>query len=178
MIFGTGLVKTVEDFGVTGDLPSHPELLDFLATELIDSGWDVKATLRLIVTSATYRQSSRTTSNFSIATPTIACWPGAPRYRLSAEAGARQRPGSQWLAPGTTWRAERQTVSAGGVVGRCHRGSARGQYITSRGDDLYRRSMYTFWKRTCPPPALMSFDAPNREVCVARRATTNTPLQR
>ena len=206
MYFGTGLVKTLEDFGVTGEPPSHPELLDYLATELVRGGWDVKAMQRLIVMSATYRQSSRfRTSAFGFRTGTL--MPAAvlvggsifanpqsairshqwedpenrllargPRYRLSAETVRDNAlaisgllkdkiggPSVKPYQPAGLW--EDVTVSRGG------------KYVPDKGDGLYRRSMYTFWKRTCPPPAMQSFDAPNREVCVARRAVTNTPLQ-
>jgi hypothetical protein len=176
MIFGTGLVKTVEDFGLTGELPSHPELLDHLAVELVQNRWDVRATIKLMVMSATYRQSSRLTQELRERDPENRLLARGSRYRLPAElvrdnalaisgllkesiGGASVKP----YQPSGLW--EDVTVSR------------RGVYVAEKGDNLYRRGMYTFWKRTCPPPALMSFDAPNREVCVARRATTNTPLQ-
>jgi hypothetical protein len=176
MIFGTGLVKTVEDFGATGEGPSHPELLDYLAGQFVRDGWDVKALLRRIVTSAAYRQSSRMTPEQRERDPENRLLARGARYRLSAETvrdnalavagllsshigGESARP----YQPAGLW--EDVTVER------------RGRYVQDRGDNLYRRSLYTFWKRTCPPPALMSFDAPNREVCVARRAVTNTPLQ-
>lgn len=174
--FGTGLVKTVEDFGITGEYPSHPELLDWLATELIRTGWDVKAMQRLIVTSATYRQDSRISKDALDRDADNRLLARGPRYRMSAE-GVRDNalavsgllvertggPSVKPYQPAGLW--EDVTVER------------RGKYVADKGDGLYRRSMYTFWKRTCPPPGLMTFDAPNREVCVARRATTNTPLQ-
>ena len=176
MIFGTGLVKTVEDFGATGELPSHPELLDFLAVELIRGEWDVKRMIRRIVTSATYRQSSRMTREERERDPGNRLLARGPRGRLSAEtirdnalaiSGLlRERVGGPSVKPyqpAGLW--EDVTVER------------RGKYVAEKGDNLYRRSLYTFWKRTCPPPSLMSFDAPNREVCIARRAVTNTPLQ-
>jgi hypothetical protein len=176
MYFGTGLVKTVEDFGITGEYPSHPDLLDWLATELIRTGWDVKALQRLIVTSATYRQSSAVTKELLERDPENRLLARGPRHRLSAEAVRDSAlaiggllverlggPSAKPYQPAGLW--EDVTVER------------RGRYVTDKGDGLYRRSMYTFWKRTCPPPGLMTFDAPNREVCVARRATTNTPLQ-
>jgi hypothetical protein len=176
MYFGTGLVKTVEDFGVTGEAPSHPELLDWLATELIRSSWDVKAMQKLIVCSATYRQSSRSTKEMNERDPENRLLARGPRNRLSAETVRdnalaisgllKEKVGGPSVKP-----YQPQGLWEDVTVDR------RGRYVQEKGDGLYRRSMYTFWKRTCPPPALMSFDAPNREVCVARRATTNTPLQ-
>jgi hypothetical protein len=176
MIFGTGLVKTVEDFGIMGEFPSHPELLDFLAAEFVHDEWDVRRLLKLIVTSSTYRQSSRCTPEQRERDPENRLLGRGARYRLSAETvrdnalaisglltqklgGASVKP----YQPAGLW--EDVTVER------------RGRYVPDKGANLYRRSMYTFWKRTCPPPGLMSFDAPNREVCVARRAITNTPLQ-
>jgi hypothetical protein len=176
MYFGTGLVKTVEDFGITGDSPSHPELLDWLATELVRTGWDVKAMQRLIVTSTTYRLDSRVTKEGLGRDPENRLLARGPRQRLSAETVRDNAlaisglliersggPSVKPYQPPGLW--EDVTVER------------RGKYVADKGDGLYRRSMYTFWKRTCPPPGLMTFDAPNREVCVARRATTNTPLQ-
>ncbi len=176
MIFGTGLVKTVEDFGNTGELPSHPELLDFLATQLVQDKWDVKAMMKRIVTSATYRQSSRLTKDQLDRDPENRLLARGPRNRLPAEmvrdnalaiSGLLKEkvggPSVKPYQPAGLW--EDVTVDR------------RMKYVADKGDDLYRRGMYTFWKRTCPPPSLMNFDAPNREVCVARRATTNTPLQ-
>ena len=176
MYFGTGLVKTVEDFGLTGEFPSHPELLDWLATEFVQSGWDVKAFQRLIVTSATYRQSSHVSKEGREKDPENRLLARGPRYRLSAEtirdnalaisgllAERMGGPSVKPYQPAGLW--EDVTVER------------RGKYVAAKGEDLYRRGMYTFWKRTCPPPGLMTFDAPNREVCVARRAITNTPLQ-
>lgn len=175
-LFGTGLVKTVEDFGITGDSPSHPELLDYLATRLIDSQWNVKELLKSIVMSATYKQSSRLTPELLERDPENRYLARGPRYRLEAEtvrdnalaiAGLLQSriggPSVKPYQPAGLW--EDVTVSR------------KGKYVADIGDGLYRRSMYTFWKRTCPPPSMMSFDAPNREVCMARRARTNTPLQ-
>lgn len=176
MFFGTGLVKTVEDFGVTGELPSHPELLDYLATELIRDQWDVKRMMKRIVTSATYRQSSRMTTDHWERDPENRLLARGPRHRLPAETVRdnalaisgllKERVGGPSVKPyqpSGLW--EDVTVER------------RGKYVQDQGDNLYRRGMYTFWKRTCPPPSLMCFDAPNREVCTARRAITNTPLQ-
>ncbi len=176
MYFGTGLVKTAEDLGVTGEFPSHPELLDYLATELIASGWDVKAMQKAIVMSATYRQSSRASAEQMDRDPENRLLARGPRFRLPAEAVRdnalaisgllRERVGGPSVKPYQPeglW--EDVTVER------------RGKYVADKGEGLYRRSLYTFWKRTCPPPALMNFDAPLREVCLARRSRTNTPLQ-
>ncbi len=174
--FGIGLVKTSEDFGTTGEFPSHRELLDFLAMYFIDSGWDVRELQRLIVLSETYQQDSRITEENLAKDPENRWLARGPRYRLAAEtirdnalaiAGILQPrvggPSVKPYQPAGLW--EDVTVER------------RGKYVPDQGEGLYRRSMYTFWKRTCPPPAMVSFDAPNREVCVARRSRTNTPLQ-
>lgn len=176
MYFGAGLVKTVEDFGATGESPSHPELLDYLAVELIESGWDVKAMQRRIVMSAAYRQSSRITPSLAERDPENRLLARGPRVRLSAETirdnalavsgllqGRIGGPSVKPYQPEGLW----EDVSV----------ERRAKYVPDAGEGLYRRSMYAFWKRTCPPPALMSFDATNREVCIVRRGRTNTPLQ-
>jgi hypothetical protein len=176
MYFGAGLVKTAEDFGATGEAPSDPELLDFLATELIASGWDVRGTQRRIVMSATYRQASRVTPELAERDPENRLLARGPRVRLPAESVRdnalavggllKERlggPSVKPYQPEGLW----EDVSV----------ERRAKYVADAGDGLYRRSMYTFWKRTCPPPALMSFDATNREVCIVRRGRTNTPLQ-
>ena len=174
--FGVGLVKTSEDFGTTGEFPSHRELLDFLAMYFIDSGWDVKQLQRLIVLSETYQQDSRVSAEHLAKDPENRWLSRGPRYRLTAEAirdnalaisGLLQPrvggPSVKPYQPEGLW--EDVTVER------------RGKYVPDQGEGLYRRSMYTFWKRTCPPPSMVSFDAPNREVCIARRSRTNTPLQ-
>lgn len=174
--FGTGIVKTTEDFGITGEVPSHPELLDYLAVKLIASGWNVKAIQKEIVMSATYQQDSRIGSAGIEHDPENRLLARGPRYRLGAETIRDNAlaisgllvskvggPSVKPYQPDGLW--EDVTVDR------------RGKYVADTGEGLYRRSMYTFWKRTCPPPSMMNFDAPNREVCLARRARTNTPLQ-
>lgn len=178
--FGTGLVKTSEDFGVQGEWPSHPELLDWLATEFIRTGWDVKAMQRLIVTSATYRQSSRMSPELLERDPENRLLARGPRYRMDAETvrdnalavagllvpkigGPSVRP----YQPKGLW----EEVSYGDKTFTAQ------VFEQDFGENLYRRSMYTFWKRQSPPPTMLIFDAPSREVCTARRARTNTPLQ-
>jgi mono/diheme cytochrome c family protein len=178
--FGTGLVKTTEDFGVQGELPSHPELLDWLAIEFVRSQWDIKHMHRLILTSSTFRQSSKATPELLDRDPENRLLARSPRYRLDAEevrdtalalsgllvpkvGGPSVKP----YQPKGIW----EEVSYGGK-------DFTGQvFEQDHGEALYRRSMYTFWKRQAPPPSMQLFDAPNREVCTARRARTNTPLQ-
>jgi Protein of unknown function (DUF1553)/Protein of unknown function (DUF1549)/Concanavalin A-like lectin/glucanases superfamily/Planctomycete cytochrome C len=175
MYFGTGIVKTVEDFGSQGEWPSHPELLDWLATEFINSGWDVKALQRLILTSATYRQSSRATGDLAQRDPENRLLARGSRVRLPAEMIRDQAlydagllveklggPSVKPYSPPGLWK----EVSMQDM-----------DYVQSHGSDLYRRSLYTFWKRTIPPPEMINFDAANRETCVVRETRTDTPLQ-
>jgi hypothetical protein len=179
MLFGIGIVKTSEDFGSQGEPPTHPELLDYLATEFIRSGWDVKATIRLIVTSATYRQSSKVTPALREKDPENRLLARGPRSRLQAElirdnalavSGLLNEgvggPSVLPYQPAGLW----EEMAFGD-------GFSAQTYRQGHGRDLYRRSMYTFWKRTVPPASPLTFDAPDREKCVARRALTNTPLQ-
>ncbi len=174
--FGSGIVKSVEDFGLTGDTPTHPDLLDYLARSFMQSGWDVKAFHRMVVMSETYQQESRILPEMQERDPENRLLARGPRFRLSAETirdnalaigGLLQTrvggPSVKPYQPDGLW--EDVTVER------------RGKYVPDVGEGRYRRSLYTFWKRTCPPPSMMSFDAPNREVCLARRARTNTPLQ-
>lgn len=175
--FGMGIVKTPEDFGSQGERPSHPELLDWLATEFIRTGWDVKAMQRLIVTSATYRQSSRVTRELLERDSANRLLARGPRVRLAAEeirdnALAVSRllnakiggPSVYPYQPQGLW--EEVSPNEGGDT-----------YEQSKGPDLYRRSLYTVWKRRVPPPSLAMFDASDRMKCAARRSLTNTPLQ-
>ena len=173
MLFGTGLVKTVDDFGAQGEPPSHPELLDWLATEFIRSGWDVKAMLRLMVTSATYRQSSRVPPEAHRRDPENRLLARGPRLRLPAEMIRDQA-----LALGglLVERAGGPSVKPYQPPGLWNE-LADADYVQDHGPDLYRRGLYTFWKRTVPPPAMVAFDAPGRETCVVRESRTDTPLQ-
>jgi hypothetical protein len=182
-LFGTGIVKTSEDFGTQGELPSHPELLDWLAVEFRDSGWDVKRLVKRIVTSSTYRQSAVTTPEAVAADPECRLLGRFPRRRLQAElirdqalaAGGLldRRIGGASVMP---YQPERLWEELTSREADMNNFSAQG-YVQSRGADLYRRSMYTFIKRTVPPPQAAAFDAPDRETCTVRRARTNTPLQ-
>jgi hypothetical protein len=179
MYFGIGLVKTSENFGSQGELPSHPELLDWLATEFVRTGWNVKAMQKLIVMSSTYRQSSRVTPALLEKDPENRLLARGPRFRLPAE----MIRDNALAASGLLY----EKLGGMGVYPYQPKGlweeSAFGdsysaqKYTPSHGKDLYRRSVYSFWKRTSPPPASIAFDAPNRETCTARRSVTNTPLQ-
>jgi hypothetical protein len=172
--FGIGIVKTVDDFGIQGDWPSHPELLDWLAMEFVRTGWDVKAMQRLIVTSATYRQSSRTTPALLAKDPENRLLTRGPRFRLSAEMIRDQALAVSGLL------VERQggpSVRPYQPAGLWKDLTGTEEYVQDHGASLYRRSLYTFWKRTVAPPMMMTFDAAGREVCVVRETRTNTPLQ-
>jgi mono/diheme cytochrome c family protein len=177
--FGTGIVKTVNDFGTQGEWPSHPELLDWLATEFIASGWDVKSMQKLIVMSATYRQDSRAEKSLIEADPENRWLARGARFRLEAEAirdnalaisGLLDRrvggPSIYPYQPPGLW----EEIAFGGDF-------TSQTYKPSHGNDLYRRGLYTYWKRSLPHPSLATFDAPNREVCAVQRPRTNTPLQ-
>jgi hypothetical protein len=177
-LFGVGIVKTSEDFGSQGDWPSHPELLDWLAVEFVEMDWDIKALHKLIVTSATYSQSSVVTPEQQANDPENRLLSRGPRRRLDAEV-VRD---SALLVSGLL--VEKQ----GGPSVFPYHPKGLWQEINNRpgysrtykqdtGENLYRRSLYTFWKRTVPPPSMATFDAPEREFCVVRRSRTNTPLQ-
>ncbi|MGE3806749.1 MAG: PSD1 and planctomycete cytochrome C domain-containing protein [Gemmataceae bacterium] len=176
--FGLGLVKTSEDFGIQGEWPSHPDLLDWLAVEFIESGWNIKKLQRLIVTSAAYRQSSVVTPELVKRDPDNVLLARGPRFRLDAEVvrdAALYTAGLLVEEIGGRSVKPYQPEGIWEAIG--FNGSNTRDYKRDKGEDLYRRSLYTFWKRTAPPPSLMAFDAPSRETCVARRARTNTPLQ-
>jgi hypothetical protein len=179
LYFGTGLVKTAQDFGSQGDPPSHPELLDWLATEFIRTHWDIKAMQRLIVTSATYRQSSRTTPELLEKDPENRLLAHGPRFRMSAEMVRDNALAASGLLNPEIGGASVFPYQPKGLWEEMAfgEGFSAQSYTPSHGKDLYRRSMYTFWKRTVPPPSLSTFDAPDREKCTARRSVTNTPLQ-
>lgn len=179
MFFGSGIVKTSEDFGSQGDQPVNPELLDWLATEFVRKGWDVKALHRLIVTSATYRQSSRVTPSLLEKDPENRLLARGPRHRLQAEVIRDNALAISGLLDGKIGGPSVKPYQPAGLWEEMAFGDGFSEqsYAQGRGADLYRRSIYTFWKRTVPPATLATFDAPDREKCVARRAVTNTPLQ-
>jgi len=175
MHFGTGIVKSTEDFGAQGEWPTHPALLDWLADEFVRSGWNRKAMHKLIVMSATYQQASRMSPQLLEADPSNRLFSRGPRFRLPAE-----------------MIRDHALASSGLLVGRLGGESVRPyqppglwddvvyenvpRFVQDHGGKLYRRSMYTYWKRSVPPPNMQAFDAPSREVCVLTRAKTNTPL--
>jgi hypothetical protein len=177
MYFGTGLVKTVEDFGSQGEQPSHPELLDWLATEFIRTGWDVKAIERLMVTSATYRQSSIATPAQRERDPENRLLARGPRVRLAAEMIRDQALSVSGLLSTKMGGPSVKPYQPEGLWEQLSAFPGRKLFERSRGEDLWRRSVYTYWKRTVPPPSLMVFDAPTREFCVVRRQMSSTPLQ-
>ncbi|MDG2123327.1 MAG: DUF1553 domain-containing protein, partial [Verrucomicrobiales bacterium] len=173
--FGRGLVKTVEDFGFQGELPSHPELLDWLASELMDSGWDLKRLQRTIVTSATYRQASVVTARMLEDDPENIYLGRAPRVRLEAElvrdsALAASGLLARKVGGPSVFPPQPASVTTDGAYGRL-------TWKVSQGEDRWRRSLYTYAKRTTPFAMGITFDGPTGEACVARREVSNTPLQ-
>jgi len=176
--FGRGLVTTPEDFGAQGQFPTHPELLDWLAVDFVENGWDVKALHRALVTTATYRQRAHIDARALELDPRNKLLARAPRIRLDAEVLRDQAlfvaelldqtmggPGVRPYQPVGIWEAVAYT------------GSNTARYTQGPREHLHRRSLYTFWKRTAPPPVLTTFDAPSRESCTLERERTNTPLQ-
>lgn len=176
MLFGNGLVRTASDFGAQGSPPTHPELLDWLAVDFVESGWDVKRMLKLLVMSQTYRQSSRREAKHAEQDPENLLLARSPRFRLHGEfirdsalsiAGLLVEelggPGVKPYQPANIWN----EVSLNGGL----------RYKRDSGAKLYRRSLYTYWKRSAPMPNMLIFDVPSREKCVVKRARTNTPLQ-
>ncbi|MDA1272908.1 MAG: PSD1 and planctomycete cytochrome C domain-containing protein [Verrucomicrobia bacterium] len=182
LLMGTGIVKTANDFGTKGELPTHPELLDWIATDFVRNRWDVKRLIKMIVTSAAYRQSAVATAEMIEKDPYNRIYARGPRFRLSAE------------------EIHDTALAVSGILDNSIGGSAvfpyqppglweelssrkdsknwSAQFYTqSHGKDLYRRGIYTFWKRTSPPPSLQAFDAPDRETCIVQRDRTSTPLQ-
>ena len=175
MLFGSGLVRTVEDFGSQGEWPSHPELLDWLATEFVGRDWDVKALLRLIVTSATYRQASQVTPELVERDPENRLLARGPRQRLSAEMIRDQALAASGLLVEQIGGPPVKPYQPPGLWQEL--AFSTKDYERDQGDKLYRRSLYTYWRRTSPPPAMATFDASNREQCRVRHPRTNTPLQ-
>ncbi len=176
-VFGTGLVRTPGDFGSQGESPSHPELLDWLATEFVGSGWNVKSLVRLMVTSATYRQDSRTTPALRGVDPENRLLARGPRNRLPAEAIRDQALAVAGLLADPIGGPSARPYHPPGLYEQVVAGSSANTYVADHGAGLYRRTLYTYWKRSVPNPALLLFDMPFRETCTVRRARTTTPLQ-
>ncbi len=176
-VFGTGLVKTSEDFGAQGEQPSHPELLDWLALEFMRSGWDVKHLMKLMVTSATYRQQSRLTPLLRGRDPDNRLLSRAPRHRLMGEFVRDQALAASGLLVEKSGGPSVKPYQPPGLYEQITAGNGTNVYVPGKGGDLHRRSLYTYWKRSVPNPAMMLFDAPFRESCTLRRPRTNTPLQ-
>ena len=173
MLFGTGLVKTVDDFGAQGEPPSHPALLDWLATEFVRSGWNVKNLLRLMVTSAAYRQSSRVSAGALERDPENRLLAHGPRLRLPAEMIRDQALSLAGLLVERIGGPSVKPYQPPGLWNEL----ADALYVQDHGSNLYRRSTYTFCFLSSRPPAMVAFDAPGRETCVVRESRTNTPLQ-
>ncbi len=176
MLFGKGLVATQEDFGNQGDLPSHPELLDFLAVDFMNNGWDIKRLIKQIVMSATYRQSSIASADQKTQDPSNDWYTRFPAYRMSAEMIRDNALAASGLLTDSIGGPSVYPYQPEGLWEALATRNAT-IYIQGEGDDLYRRSLYTVWKRSSPPPAMMNFDAPDRYSCVVRRQKTSTPLQ-
>jgi hypothetical protein len=175
MLFGTGLVKTVEDFGSQGELPSHPELLDWLAVEFQQNGWDTKALLKTIVTSATYRQSSAAAPELLQRDPDNRLLARGVRMRLAAEVIRDQALSIAGLLVEKRGGESVKPYQPAGLWSDMVFKEI--QYVQDKGEKLYRRSLYTYWKRTIAPPEMVTFDAATRESCTVRETRTNTPLQ-
>jgi hypothetical protein len=174
-IFGIGIVRTSEDFGTQGDRPTHPELLDWLAVEFMDSGWNVKEFVKMLVTSSAYLQSSRVTPELAERDPDNLLLARGPRFRASAEVVRDQALAISGLLSskmyGPPVRPPQPSLGLAAAFG----GSL--DWKTSEGEDRYRRALYVEWRRTSPYPSMVTFDAPNREVCALKRPRSNTPLQ-
>jgi len=177
VLFGDGLVRTPEDFGSQGEPPTHPELLDYLAVDFVEHGWDVKRLIKEIVMSQAYRQTSRITPQLLAADPENRLLGRGPRFRLPGE----------FLRDNALAAAGLLNTQIGGPSVRVYQPEGLweelaidlrlSRFVQDRGDNLYRRGMYIYWKRSAPPPSMILFDAPSREKCALRRGRTNTPLQ-
>jgi hypothetical protein len=177
-VFGVGLVKTSGDFGVTGDLPSHPELLDWLAVDFRDSGWDVKRFFKQIVMSSAYRQAAVVTPDKLAKDVDNRLLSRGPRFRMDAEMVRDYALFSSGLMTPTIGGPSVKPYQPPGVwEAVAMEGSNTRNYKQDEGDKLYRRSLYTFWKRAAPPASMEIFNAPNRETCTVRRERGDTPLQ-
>ena len=174
-MFGRGLVETADNFGTQGARPTHPELLDWLAREFVRTGWDQKRLLKSIAMSATYRQSSRGSPEVLARDPHSELLARGPVKRLTAEMLRDQGLAASGLLVEKVGGPSVKPYQPAGLWEEIAMGRPR--YDQGKGDDLYRRSLYTFWKRTVPPPAMTTFDAADRSVCSVKRQSTSTPLQ-
>jgi hypothetical protein len=179
--FGAGIVRSSEDFGAQGDLPSHPELLDWLAVTFCESGWDIKHLIKLIVTSESYCQSSKQGAEAALreSDPANKWVSRGPRHRLPAEVIRDQILAASGLLVRKVGGPAVKPYHPPGLYEQvvAQRDNPKATYTQGHGEDLYRRSLYTYWKRSVPHPAMLVFDAPFREVCSMRRSRSNTPLQ-
>ncbi len=173
-VFGRGIVETSEDFGTQGSPPSHPDLLDWMATEFMAKGWSQKALLRLIVTSATYRQSSVVTPQLAERDPDNRLLARGPRFRMEAEMVRDVALAASGLLSAKMHGPSVFPQQPPGIWNMPYNSD---KWTTSEGEDRYRRSLYAFWRRTSPYPSFVTFDATSREFCTVRRVRTNTPLQ-
>ena len=176
-VFGTGLVRSSGDFGITGELPSHPELLDWLAIEFIESGWDVKKLFRLMVTSAAYRQSAAATPEKLTKDSANRLLSRGPRFRMDAEMVRDHALAASGLLVKQIGGPSVKPYQPDGVWEAVSMGGNTNKYNRDKGENVYRRSMYWFWKRSAPPASMDIFNAPSRENCCVKRERTNTPLQ-
>ena len=174
MLWGAGIVRTVEDFGAQGEWPSHPDLLDWLAVEFMDTGWDMKALVKTMVMSSAYRQSSRSRPALLERDPQNGLFARGPRLRLPAESVRDLSLAVSGLLVNTVGGRSVMPYQPEGLWSELAGGK---DYPVGSGADLYRRSLYTFWKRAVPPPSMILFDSAGREACTVRSVRTNTPLQ-
>jgi len=176
-IFGTGIVETTEDFGVMGARPSHPELLDWLAVDFRDSGWDVKRFYKQLVMSATYRQSARVTPQLEERDPKNRLLARGPRFRMDSEMLRDTALSASGLLVEKIGGPSVKPYQPPGIWDGSHDASNTRKYVQDHGDALYRRSLYTFWKRMATMPDMDTFDSPVRDAACTRRQRTDTPLQ-
>lgn len=176
-VFGYGLVKTSEDFGTQGDLPSHPEMLDWLAQDFVSNGWNVKRLMKMLVTSSAYRQHSRFTPQLLEMDPDNRLLARGSRNRLMGEFIRDQALAISGLLVNKVGGPSVKPYHPPGLYEQVTAQSGVNTYIKDKGENLYRRSLYTYWKRSVPHPAMLSFGAPFREVCSLQRPRSNTPLQ-
>jgi mono/diheme cytochrome c family protein len=177
LVFGAGLVKTAENFGVQGEPPTHPALFDWLSATFVRDGWNLKGLLRTIVTSATFRQSSSAAADLIAKDPENRLLARGPRFRLPAEMVRDNALAVSGLLTVKLGGPSVKPYQPEGLWAELAGGAGEGPYVRDSGANLYRRSLYVYRKRTVPHPAMVNFDAPSREICQVKRPRTNTPLQ-